>query len=116
MLDSPQSRPPESPAPEYPAENKLHASDENMVRSVEVRQSRMLRARATGDHAYWRALSLLGVVGWSVTFPTLAGVALGIWIDRVWPSRISWTLTLLFIGLATGCMNAWTHIKNDPRE
>jgi ATP synthase protein I len=75
----------------------------------------MLRARATRENAYWRALTLLGVVGWSVTIPTLAGVALGIWIDRVLPSRFSWTLTFLFIGLAIGCLNAWIHIKNDPK-
>ncbi len=101
---------------ELPAEEKLRASDENMVRKVEVQQSRMLRARATSDHAYWHALTLLGVVGWSVTFPTLAGVALGIWIDRIWPSPFSWTLTFLFAGLAIGCLNAWSHIKNDPKE
>lgn len=101
---------------ESPPEEKMHECDESMVRRVEVRQSRMLRARATSDHAYWRALTLLGVVGWSVTFPTLAGVALGIWIDRMWPSRFSWTLTFLFIGLAVGCLNAWSHIKHDPKE
>ena len=86
-----------------------------MVRRVQAGQERMLRARATRENAYWRALTLLGVVGWSVTVPTLAGVALGIWIDRVWPSRFSWTLTLLFIGLTIGCLNAWMHIKNDTK-
>jgi ATP synthase protein I len=95
---------------------KLHPSSEGMVLEVEERQSRMLRARAAGDHGFWRALAILGVVGWSITFPTLAGVALGIWIDRRWPSQISWTLTLLFIGLAIGCVHAWNRIKEDRKE
>lgn len=96
-------------------EAKLPGSAQAMVNRVQANQSRMLRARASSENAYWRALSLFGVVGWSVTVPTLAGVALGIWIDRVWPSRFSWTLTCLFIGLTVGCLNAWAHIKNDPK-
>jgi ATP synthase protein I len=58
---------------------------------------------------------MLGIVGWSVTVPTLAGVALGVWIDHKWPSPVSWTLTLLFVGLAIGCWNAWSHIKSGSK-
>jgi ATP synthase protein I len=105
----------ENPPKDCRLEAKLPDSAQNMVRRVQAGQVRMLRARATREQAYWRALTLLGVVGWSVTVPTLAGVALGIWIDRVWPSRFSWTLTFLFIGLTVGCLNAWMHIKNDPK-
>ena len=101
------------PPPDWPKDAKLHESAQNMVRRVKSRQARMIQARSRSDHDLLRALSMLGVVGWSVTFPTLAGVALGIWIDRMWPSRFSWTLTLLFAGLAIGCLNAWSHIKND---
>ena len=50
----------------------------------------------------WRAISILGVVGWSVAVPTLIGVALGAWIDHRWPSRLSWAVTLLIAGLARG--------------
>ena len=94
---------------------KLPPSAQAMVSRVQANQVRMLRARATSEHAYWRALTLFGVVGWSVTVPTLAGVALGIWIDEELPSRFSWTLTCLFVGLMIGCFNAWMHIKNDPK-
>ena len=86
-----------------------------MVSRVQARSVADAAARASSENAYWRALTLFGVVGWSVTVPTLAGVALGIWIDRVWPSRFSWTLTCLFVGLTVGCLNAWTHIKNDRK-
>ena len=47
------------------------------------------------------------MIGWSVTIPTLIGVALGIWIDRHEPSKYSWTLMLMLIGLVIGCLNAW---------
>jgi len=56
---------------------------------------------------------MFGVVGWTVAITTIIGVALGIWIDRTWPSSYSWTLTLLFIGLIVGCLNAWYWIKKE---
>ena len=97
------------------AETKLHTSAQQMVRSVTSRQRRMLQARSRHDRELVRSLALLGVVGWSVTVPTLAGVALGIWLDRIWQSRISWTLTLLVVGLGIGCWNAWSNIKEHTK-
>ena len=58
-----------------------------------------------------RGLGMFGVVGWSVAIPTLIGVAVGIWIDRSWPSQFSWTLMLLIGGLMLGCMNAWYWVR-----
>ena len=54
---------------------------------------------------------MFGVVGWSVAIPTLIGVAVGLWIDGRWPSRFSWTLMLLIVGVALGCINAWYWVK-----
>lgn len=83
--------------------------EQRMLRDVGAKQERMLRGRKrNGD---WSAIAILGVVGWSVVLPTLAGVAVGAWIDHKWPSRFSWSLTLLLIGLATGCVTAWLRIK-----
>jgi ATP synthase protein I len=58
---------------------------------------------------------MFGMVGWSVAVPTLIGIALGIWIDRRWPGRFSWTLMLLFAGLALGCLLAY-HWVNRERK
>ena len=44
--------------------------------------------------------------GWAVAIPTLIGIAIGLWIDRTWPSHYSWALMFLIIGLAVGCINA----------
>jgi len=98
-----------------PDEGELHGSQRNLVRSVKQREARMLEARKRGEPDVYRSLAMLGIVGWSVTVPTLAGVALGVWIDRRWPSPISWTLTLLFVGLAIGCWNAWSHIRSGSK-
>jgi len=45
--------------------------------------------------------------------PTLVGIGLGLWLDRRFPGRASWTLTLLIIGVALGCLNAWYWVKQE---
>jgi ATP synthase protein I len=85
---------------------------QRMVRDVGAKQERMLRAR-NDKSGNWRAIAILGVVGWSVVVPTLVGVALGAWIDHRWPSAFSWAVMLLIVGLALGCLNAWLRIRED---
>lgn len=58
------------------------------------------------DETVWFGLGMFGIVGWSVAIPTLIGIALGLWIDRTWPSRYSWALMFLIIGVVLGCLNA----------
>jgi len=86
--------------------------EQRMIRDVGAKQQRMLRARGRKE-GNWSALSILGVIGWSVVVPTLAGIAAGAWIDRRWPSRFSWTVMLLVIGLALGCVTAWRRVRED---
>ena len=57
-----------------------------------------------------------GLVGWSVTIPTLIGAALGMWVDKHYPSPYSWTLMLLFMGLIIGCLNAWQWVHSEYKE
>ena len=102
---------PETPAPN-PQQRPDQSPHQRMLRGVEAKQGRILRGRrqSKGD---WSALTILGIVGWSVTVPTLVGTATGIWIDHHWPSRFPWTVTLLFAGLIMGCITAWQHLRED---
>jgi len=63
------------------------------------------------DETVWFGLGMFGIVGWSVAIPTLVGVALGLWIDRTWPSAYSWALMFLIIGVVLGCINAAYWVK-----
>jgi ATP synthase protein I len=92
--------------------SKLSPSAERMIREVASKQERMVRARAQKD-GIWSSIAILGVVGWSVSVPTLIGVAVGLWIDHHWPSRVSWTLMLLLGGLVIGCAHAWLRVRGD---
>lgn len=87
-------------------------SDRRLAEEVGRKAARRLRARRR-DRLAW--LGAYGVVGWSIVLPTLGGTALGVWIDATWPSHISWTLTLLVVGLAVGCWNAWRWVTAEQR-
>ena len=82
---------------------------------VGKKAARRLKARRARDRGIWFGLGLFGMVGWTVAVTTLLGVLLGLWIDRTWPSRYSWTLMLLIIGLIMGCLNAWYWITRESR-
>ena len=85
----------------------------HVMRQVERKAARKLRARRSGRYGLWLGLKIAGLVGWSVVLPILFGVAAGNWLDSRFPGQISWTLTLLFAGLALGCFGAWTWIERE---
>lgn len=94
------------------AERNAH----RLADQVGTKEQRKVRARQEkgSDIRFW--LGMFGLVGWSVAIPTLVGLALGIWIDRTWPSRFSWTLMLLALGVGLGCWNAWRWVTQESRS
>ncbi len=80
------------------------------------KERRRLKARREGerDVSFW--LGMFGLVGWSVAVPTVLMIALGAWIDSRFPSRYSWTLMFLFLGVLIGCLNAWYWIQRESRH
>lgn len=84
-------------------------------REIGEKAARKLRAR-NSKQGVWFGLGMTGLIGWSVVVPTLAGVALGIWLDKHHPGSHSWTLMLLIIGLAIGCLNAWHWVTKENKE
>lgn len=92
------------------------ARKDDLTKSVEKQAKRKIKARQNDKHSIWFGLGMFGLIGWSVSVPTLAGIALGIWIDKRWPSHISWTITLMFVGVVLGCLNAWRWIGEETGD
>lgn len=88
---------------------------EEFRRQLAAKRARKLRAQRLGEHQAWFGLGMFGVVGWSVAIPAVACIALGVWIDRVKPGRYSWTLMLLVVGMALGCLNGWFWLARERR-
>jgi ATP synthase protein I len=76
---------------------------------------RKLQARRGRPGDAWYGVGLFGLVGWGVAVPTLAGVALGAWLDRAYPRPFSWTLMGLGLGILLGCVNALSWISREQR-
>jgi ATP synthase protein I len=85
-------------------------------RQVGAQVARKLKAQRGAQRSIWFGLGMSGLIGWSVTVPALIGAALGLWVDRHYPSQFSWTLMLLLLGLIVGCFNAWHWVASEYKE
>jgi ATP synthase protein I len=83
---------------------------------VTQKESRKLKARGRKPEGVWFGLGMIGIIGWSVTLPAVAGALLGAWIDRAWPSRYSFTLMLLLGGIILGALNAWHWVGQERHK
>ena len=95
---------------------KSETGETAFIRQVGAKETRKLRAQRKAVQTVWLGFGMMGLVGWSVAVPTLLGTALGIWLDKRYPSIHSWTLSLLIIGLFIGCLNAWYWVAREGRE
>ncbi len=75
-----------------------------------------LRARRISAQGVWFGVSMMGMIGWSVSVPTVLGATLGLWLDRHHPGRHSWTLALLAAGLSIGCLIAWRWVSMEQEN
>jgi ATP synthase protein I len=89
------------------------SSAARLRREVGAQEQRKLRARSRQRDGLWFGFASFGLIGWSVAVPTLIGVALGVWLDHRYPARFSWTLMLLGVGIAVGCLNAWHWVSRE---
>lgn len=79
-------------------------------------RARVRRSPAERRKRFWYDFLRFNLTGWSIVLPTLAGLAIGAWLDRRWPGSFSWKLALMLAGLALGCFNAWYWIWKRDRE
>jgi ATP synthase protein I len=88
----------------------------SLSQEVGAKAARKLKAQCHSAQSVWFGLGMMGLIGWSVAIPTLLGAALGIWLDRHYPGKHAWTLALLAVGLAIGCLNAWRWVAKEDRK
>jgi ATP synthase protein I len=88
----------------------------HFAEEVGAKETRKMEARKRKEENLWFGLGMFGLVGWSVAIPTLIGVAIGAWIDMNYPTRFSWTLMLMVIGVLLGCINAWYWVSRFDRR
>lgn len=100
------------------AEDEERPSRRRFQDTLSGKAARKLEARREGDRGIWFGLGMMGLVGWAVAIPTVAGIGAGIWLDRSTGGSdgVSWTLTGLVVGVILGCLNAWFWIQRELEE
>jgi ATP synthase protein I len=79
-------------------------------RSLERDVERLARREPSG-RSFWRSLSVLGTVGWSIAVPAAAGAWLGHRLDLYLDSGVRFTLMLLVAGVIAGSAIAWRVVR-----
>ncbi len=80
---------------------------------IERSAERMRKSREAPPPSPMRGLGTFGMIGWSVAVPTVSGIFLGIWLDKVAPQNFSWTISLLFAGVILGAIIAWRWVVQE---
>jgi ATP synthase protein I len=70
-----------------------------------------LKRRERSAESFWRSLSVLGTVGWSIALPATAGAWLGHRLDVNLDSGVRFTLMLLVAGVMLGSIVAWRVVR-----
>lgn len=88
-------------------ENQHHRFREKVER-----QSRRLK-RAERERHQWLAQTVfIGTLGLVFVIPVLTGAYLGVWLDGLLEGySMSWTLSLIFLGIVVGAINVYLMIK-----
>jgi len=85
-------------------------------KNINEKEARRLKARAQKGMGTMAWIGTLGIIGWSITLPLLIGIALGRWLERVFPGKYSFTLMFMFAGLVLGCVIAWRWVEKTSKN
>jgi ATP synthase protein I len=84
---------------------------ENMEFRKRIEDSvRSYKTSRSQRREFWRHVSRVTVAGWLFVIPVVAGAYLGRYLDKKFITDISWTITLIIIGIAVGIYNVWHFI------
>lgn len=86
---------------------RRQAPPDGMADAVRKRQERQSRWLSQGEPSVARFVGQIGILGWIIVTPTLIGLFVGRWLDRVFSSGIFWSAALLMLGVAIGFWSGW---------
>ncbi len=79
------------------------------------KSARDLMKGRKGKSGFWRNASVIGVGGWLFVLPVVGGAYLGWYLDKKMAVGISWTITLIILGIFAGLYNLWFYFKGSAK-
>ena len=86
---------------------------DGMADAVRKQQKRRRLWRAEGEPSMVRFVGQIGVLGWIIVAPTLIGLFIGRWLDRIFHSGVFWSAALVFLGAAVGFCAVWKRMNSE---
>jgi len=86
--------------------NKNKQSDDPSGTIIDFRTHKKIRQRRntlTG----WSGFAAIPLAAWAIALPMIGGALVGRWIDSQWPTPFPWSVALMLVGAAIGCLIAW---------
>jgi ATP synthase protein I len=80
--------------------------DRRLSEKVDKSAEDLMKSRSEKSR-FWHYAQMLGVGGWLFAIPVVAGAYVGRYMDRKVGGEISWTITLIIVGIAVGAYNIW---------
>lgn len=91
-------------------QNKNRKSDDPSRKIIDFKTQKKLRERRT-PRGGWNWFGVTSLAAWFIALPTVVGAILGHWLDSQWPTPFSWSLALMLVGAAIGCITAWRWVR-----
>ncbi|HZG30911.1 MAG TPA: AtpZ/AtpI family protein [Ensifer sp.] len=89
----------------------IEREQDRVQKAAERAHARELVGSNDPEPSLARRFGQIGVLGWIIVLPTLGGLLIGHWLDRLFDSGITIAAALLMVGAATGLWLAlrWMH-------
>jgi ATP synthase protein I len=65
---------------------------------------------------FWRLVAVMSSLGWSLVVPIVGGALLGNYLDRITGQEFTWTIGLLFGGVAMSLYNLYHILYKETQE
>lgn len=89
------------------ADTDTDARDDALARQARLHHERHRRWLSETGPPVARRLAQIGVLGWLIVLPILAGILGGRWLDGVLRTGQLFTAALLMVGVVVGGWSAW---------
>lgn len=83
-------------------------------KTVENSAKDLVKARKERS-TLWHNASIIGIGGWLFVLPVVGGAYLGWYLDKKVPIGISWTITLIILGIISGLYNLWFYFRGSGK-
>ncbi|MDR6207958.1 AtpZ/AtpI family protein [Paraburkholderia graminis] len=99
-----------------PRREERPSSEDTLAAAAQEAARRAARAREVPEPSLGSRLGQIGILGWAIVLPTLLGLALGRWLDRIFATRVFFSAPLLMAGAALGFWSAWKWMHRQQGE